>query len=187
MGVGGQHHAPTVLSPTKAPGTHSTEGWVGQRACLDGCGKSRPHRDSIPGPSSRSESLYRLLYPDLPVTSSNSFVSRILHLYIRPFLINQVCTHEGGFIKHDICTKKIISCVACDLPYSSSYPLYPVHSKQLTYIHHGFVGHRNKFSSCQCELLVGCGNDENQAALKRDRSSYPVAAPCCVSHTFSLE
>ena len=24
----------------------------GPRACLDGCGKSRPHRDSIPGPSS---------------------------------------------------------------------------------------------------------------------------------------
>jgi hypothetical protein len=27
-------------------------GWVGSRAGLDGCGKSRPpHRDSIPGPS----------------------------------------------------------------------------------------------------------------------------------------
>ena len=24
-------------------------GWVGPRAALDGCGKSRPHRDSIPG------------------------------------------------------------------------------------------------------------------------------------------
>ena len=27
-------------------------GWVGLRAGLDGCGKTRPHRDSIPGPSS---------------------------------------------------------------------------------------------------------------------------------------
>jgi len=26
---------------------------VGSRAGLGGCGKSRPHRDSIPGPSSR--------------------------------------------------------------------------------------------------------------------------------------
>ena len=26
---------------------------MGPRACLDGCGKSRLHRDSIPGPSSR--------------------------------------------------------------------------------------------------------------------------------------
>jgi hypothetical protein len=27
---------------------------VGSRVGLDGCGKSRPHRDSIPGPSSQS-------------------------------------------------------------------------------------------------------------------------------------
>jgi len=33
-------------------GTHCIGGWVGLRAGLDGCGKSRPHRDSIPGPSS---------------------------------------------------------------------------------------------------------------------------------------
>ena len=26
--------------------------WVGPRSGLDGCGKARPHRDSIPGPSS---------------------------------------------------------------------------------------------------------------------------------------
>jgi hypothetical protein len=34
------------------PGTHRTGGWVGPRASLDGRGKSHPHRDSIPGPSS---------------------------------------------------------------------------------------------------------------------------------------
>jgi hypothetical protein len=34
------------------PGSHSIGDWVGPRAGLDGCGKSRPHRDSIPGPSS---------------------------------------------------------------------------------------------------------------------------------------
>ena len=28
---------------------------MGPRAGLDGCGKSRPHRDSIPGPSSPQE------------------------------------------------------------------------------------------------------------------------------------
>jgi hypothetical protein len=48
MGVGGQRHAPAAL-----PATNCTGGWVGPRAGLDGCGKSRPHRDSIPGPSSR--------------------------------------------------------------------------------------------------------------------------------------
>jgi len=29
-----------------------TWGWVGPWAGLDGCGKCRPHRGSIPGPSS---------------------------------------------------------------------------------------------------------------------------------------
>ena len=50
-GVGGQHHG-QPLYPRERPGTHCTGGWVGPRAGLDGCGKSRPLRDSIPGPSS---------------------------------------------------------------------------------------------------------------------------------------
>jgi len=50
MGVGGQRHAPVVL-PRERPGTHSIGSWVGPRAGLDGCGKSHPNRDSIPGPS----------------------------------------------------------------------------------------------------------------------------------------
>jgi len=36
---------------------------VDPRAGLDGCGKSRPHRDSIPDRPARSESLYQLSYP----------------------------------------------------------------------------------------------------------------------------
>jgi len=51
-GVGGQRHAPIVLDPRERPGTHCTGGLVGPRAGLDGCGKSRSHRDSIPEPSS---------------------------------------------------------------------------------------------------------------------------------------
>jgi hypothetical protein len=41
------------------PGTHCIRGCVGPRAGLDGCEKSRPHRDSIPGPSSP----YRVAIP----------------------------------------------------------------------------------------------------------------------------
>ena len=52
MGVGGQRHAPAALPTGKRPGTQCIGGWVGLRAGLDGCGKSRPHRNSIPGPSS---------------------------------------------------------------------------------------------------------------------------------------
>ena len=41
------------LYPRERPGTHCTGGWVGPRASLEGCGKSRPHRDWIPVPSSQ--------------------------------------------------------------------------------------------------------------------------------------
>jgi hypothetical protein len=43
---------PRPLYPRERPDTHYTGGWVGPRAGLDGCGKPRRHRDSIPGPSS---------------------------------------------------------------------------------------------------------------------------------------
>jgi len=40
--VGGKLHAPAALPPRKRPDTHCVGGWVGPRAGLDGCGKSRP-------------------------------------------------------------------------------------------------------------------------------------------------
>jgi len=60
--VSGQQHAPAAFHPRKRPGTHSPGAWVGPRAGLDRCGKSRPHRDSIPDRPNRSQSLYRLKY-----------------------------------------------------------------------------------------------------------------------------
>ena len=56
-----------------------------------------------------------------------------------------------------------------------------------TYIHHGHIWHRNKFSSCQLEPLVSCSSDEHHTSLKWDRSSYPVAPECRVSHTLRLK
>jgi hypothetical protein len=38
------------LYPRERPGTRCIGGWVCPRAGLNGCGKSHPHRDSIPGP-----------------------------------------------------------------------------------------------------------------------------------------
>ena len=58
MGVRGQRHAQAAPYRRERPGTHSTGGWVGLRAGLDRCGKSRPHRDSIPGPSNPVGSRY---------------------------------------------------------------------------------------------------------------------------------
>jgi hypothetical protein len=37
--------------PREKPGTHCTGGCVGPMSGLDRYGKSRPNRDSIPGPS----------------------------------------------------------------------------------------------------------------------------------------
>jgi hypothetical protein len=63
MRVGGQLHAPATLPPGKIPVTHFIGGWVGPRACLDGCRKSRPTGIRSPDRPARSESLYRLRYP----------------------------------------------------------------------------------------------------------------------------
>ena len=52
MGVVGKRHAPAALAQGKRPGTHCTGCWVGPKAALDGCEKSRLHLDSIPGPCS---------------------------------------------------------------------------------------------------------------------------------------
>ena len=54
-GVSGQQHAPAALYPRERPGTHFTGGWVGPRAGLERCGKSRPQQDSIPDRPARSQ------------------------------------------------------------------------------------------------------------------------------------
>ena len=51
QGVRVQCQAPAAPYPRERPGTHCAGGWVDLRAGLDRCGKSRLHRDSIPGPS----------------------------------------------------------------------------------------------------------------------------------------
>ena len=49
VGVGGQRQEPVALSPGRSSGTRCAEGWLESRAGLDGSGKSRLHRDLIPG------------------------------------------------------------------------------------------------------------------------------------------
>jgi hypothetical protein len=48
MGVGVQRHVPTAFPAGKKPRNNCTGGWVGPRADLDGCGKSRPPAKSDP-------------------------------------------------------------------------------------------------------------------------------------------
>jgi hypothetical protein len=60
---------PWLLYPQKEPGTHSIGGWVGPRAGLDGCVKSRPTGIQSPDRPASSESLHRLSYPGPPFCS----------------------------------------------------------------------------------------------------------------------
>ena len=61
-GMRGQRQASAALCPRERPGTHYTGGWVGPRAGLDRCGKSRPTGIRSPDRPARSQSLYRLSY-----------------------------------------------------------------------------------------------------------------------------
>ena len=74
-GVGSYLHTSVTLPPGKRPGTHFIVGWVGPRTSHDGCGKSRPHRDSILGSAASSESLYRLSYPGPPLHYQRKIIS----------------------------------------------------------------------------------------------------------------
>jgi len=51
-GAGGQRISPATLHQGKRPVTDFTGDWVSPRAGQDGCGKSRPHQEFNPGPSS---------------------------------------------------------------------------------------------------------------------------------------
>jgi hypothetical protein len=53
-----------LFTPGERPGTHCTGGWVGPRAGLDRCGKSRPPAGFVPRTVQPvAQSLYRLSYP----------------------------------------------------------------------------------------------------------------------------
>jgi hypothetical protein len=69
MGV--QHHTPAALPPGNN-GTHCTGGWVGPRAGLDVCEKSRLTGIQFPDHPASIQSLYRLSYPAQKVTVQDS-------------------------------------------------------------------------------------------------------------------
>jgi len=82
---------PRPLYPRERPGTHCTGGWVGLRAGLDRCGKSRLHRDSIPTDrQARSESLYRLSNSSLPAETRRSWYIPRIVFYDSYFIVQGV-------------------------------------------------------------------------------------------------
>ena len=83
-------------------------GCVGPRTCLDGCGKSATYRDSITGPSSLSEWLYRLSYPDRRSNPSPQSWHKLFLLLVSCHSISrrryrrvahvQSCLHRNGAV-----------------------------------------------------------------------------------------
>jgi len=82
---------PATLPSEKRGSAHFTGVWVGSSADLGGCGKSRSHRDSIPGPSS----LYRLRYPGpLSLLNIGKFPLKGVSCFRK--LRNSVMVHNFG-------------------------------------------------------------------------------------------
>jgi len=61
--VRGQRHATAAPYPRERPGTHCTGGWVGPRAGLDWCGKSRLTRIRSPDRPVRRQSEHQCHSP----------------------------------------------------------------------------------------------------------------------------
>jgi hypothetical protein len=85
MGVGGQRHAPVALPLGKRPGTHCIAGWVGPRASVDSCGKSRPP----PGFNPQTLQPVVSRYTDCAILAP-----------IRPLLLQYTCTCLKAIMLH---------------------------------------------------------------------------------------
>ena len=70
---------PLPLYPQERPGAHCIGGWVGPSNGLDGCRKSRLHRDLIPGPSS-------LLWVAIPIALSWPHITMYLLIFLQSLL-----------------------------------------------------------------------------------------------------
>jgi hypothetical protein len=91
---------PAATYPRERSGTHFTGGWVGLRASLDRCGKSRLHRDSIPGPSSQwgvaiPTALPGPLLPALKIL----YLAQTISFVHKMFLLKKVTKFDSGFIR----------------------------------------------------------------------------------------
>ena len=117
-GVRVQRHAPAALYPRERPGTYFTGGWVGPRAGLDRCGKSRPTGIRSQDRPARSQSLYRLRYPVHPMLMryeklqgaclENKFVTEI-RLVTCQLMLSASKHHAAQFLTSLMCHVKSVS------------------------------------------------------------------------------
>jgi hypothetical protein len=92
MGVGGQRHAPTALSPWKEPGTHCTGGSVGPRTDAENL---TPTGTRFPDRPARKEFLYRLSYPAHRIIQDVLPYSSLHSVNIYTFSLNSIIKHPS--------------------------------------------------------------------------------------------
>ena len=78
----GQRHAPAAPYPWERPGTHCTGGWLGLRAGLDWCRKSRSTGIRSTDRPARRQSRYRLSY------RAHSFASYVYNIDLKNIFPN---------------------------------------------------------------------------------------------------
>jgi hypothetical protein len=108
---------PRPLYLREGSGTLCIRGWVGPRVGPEVCGKSRPHQDSIPGPSSP----YRVA---IPTELIPQFTGLILHFFFQllfykslksPVVI--ICTTRFFNIKNStFCPQNAVVCCVFFIP-----------------------------------------------------------------------
>jgi hypothetical protein len=112
---------PRPLYPWEIPGTHCTGGWVGPRAGLDVCEKSRPHQDSIPGPS-RQLHICNFIHghvceTEIPAELYVRLLLMLIYILSYPVLLSSLledCLMTEMCWRH----KEVIMCNVCTLMFS---------------------------------------------------------------------
>jgi hypothetical protein len=89
---------PRPLYPRENPGTHCVGGWVGPRAGLDVCEKSRLHRYSIPDRPARSQSLYRLSCRAHLLNYLRNYLLIYLLSYLHIYLLNYILIYLLSYL-----------------------------------------------------------------------------------------
>jgi hypothetical protein len=94
---------PRPLYPPERPGTDCTGDWVGSRAGLDVCENSRPTGIRSPDRPARSQSLYRLSYPNHNAVGKlySLLLSKVLKLWL--LYIPHTLTLNILYLVHTVC------------------------------------------------------------------------------------
>ena len=131
MGLNGQRHAPAALPPGKIPGTHFIWDWLGPRAGLDGCGKSRLHRHSVTLDHTPFRSTYWSVHTCAYI---HTFLQTCKHpytyaycIYIYIYIYIYICPiHLYTYVYHTHAQKNTyINVYFIYMPYTSIYVRVP--------------------------------------------------------------